>query len=72
MQLPCLPESQLHQLLQARSFERITGRKQGEESVKSHLRKGTPNQWLEYFTQDISDHFYQITGDLTQELGYSQ
>ena len=60
----------LTQLLQDHSFEKLSGRKPGEENKKSHFRKGVPGDWKNYFNDTILEKFYQATENLTEELGY--
>lgn len=46
------------------------GRKQGEENVKSHYRKGTPGDWMNHFTPDHHEYFKKEYNDVLLKLGY--
>ncbi len=54
------------------SFEKRSKRKLGEESLKSHLRKGTPNDWKNHFTENIKSEFKNLHGDILIQLGYEK
>jgi len=61
----------LIRLLQDYSFSKITnGRQQGQEDRYSHLRKGVPNDWKNYFNDEIAQKLEKATGDLVMQLGY--
>ena len=54
-------------------FETKTaGRKEGEEDVTSHYRKGVAGDWRNHFTQAHVDEFKTRYGDLLVRLGYEQ
>lgn len=65
-----IPDHVLKGLLQDYSFKRLSGRKTGEEDKKSHYRKGRPGDWQNYFSNRIYSIFKDVTGDLTERLGY--
>lgn len=65
-----IPDKVLSQLLQDYSFEKLSGRKQGQENKTSHFRKGVSGDWKNYFNDTILEKFYQATGNLTEKLGY--
>lgn len=54
------------------SFKVRAGRKLGEESKKSHLRKGTPGDWKNHFNEDHKNEFKKLYGDLLIRLGYEK
>jgi hypothetical protein len=54
----------------ATSFEKITGRKPGDENVNHHFRKGVAGDWENYFTPAVSRKFYDSYGWLGERLGY--
>ena len=60
------------ELLDSYSFERVTGRKKGEESKKSksHLRKAQAGDWRNHFDERVLEVFQKTTGDLVERLGY--
>lgn len=60
----------LAELLGDHSFERMSGRRRGQEDVKSHYRKGKAGDWKEHLDDDLIEHFREVTGDLLEELGY--
>lgn len=56
-----------------KSFKFLSGgRKEGEEHVGSHYRKGTPGDWKNYFTQTHAERFINTYGDLLIQLGYEE
>jgi Sulfotransferase domain len=46
------------------------GRKKGMEDKNSHYRRGSSGDWQDKFTDEVRNHFYAATGDLTSVLGY--
>ena len=61
----------LARILKRHSFIRNTnGRKQGQENVTHHYRKGVAGDWRNYFTPRVTKEFKQRYGDLLIELGY--
>lgn len=60
----------LTELLDDHSFEKMAGRKRGQEDVKSHYRKGKPGDWVEHLDDELLGHFRMLTGDLVEALGY--
>lgn len=66
-----LPDAELRQLLAAYSFSRLSGRKQGEESTKSHLRSGGGETWRRYISPPVDEYFASKTNDLVTRLGYA-
>jgi len=67
-----IPEETLYQLLQDYSFERLSGRRQGEEDKYAHYRKGSPGDWTTYFDSTIVAEFKEVTGNLVMHLGYEK
>jgi hypothetical protein len=65
-----LTEKTLTELLADHSFERMSGRHQGQEDVKSHYRKGKAGDWEEHLDDELIRHFREVTGDLLEALGY--
>lgn len=51
------------------SFERMYGRKRGEES-RNFARKGIAGDWMNYFSLEARQVFDHYAGDLLIELGY--
>jgi len=46
------------------------GRKQGDEDVTSHYRKGRPGDWVNHFTDHHKILFKELYPDLLVRLGY--
>ena len=66
-----IPQAEFIALCDRHKFETITkGRVQGEENINSHYRKGIAGDWKNYFDSSTLDHFYQVTKDLVEVLGY--
>jgi hypothetical protein len=57
-------------LLDRYSFERLSGRRPGEEDPDSKLRKGVAGDWRNHFTPAVSRAFEEATGDLVARIGY--
>ena len=63
--------AELGQVLSILSFKKIThGRNQGEEDKLSHYRKGVPNDWKNYFDDELNAKFKEIAGDIIANLRY--
>jgi hypothetical protein len=65
-----IPDDQLHDLLKSHSFEKLSGRKRGQEDQKAHYRKGVQGDWRNYFTDKIQNYFMEVSGDLLAVWGY--
>lgn len=65
-----LDSAEIQLLSEKYSFEKMSGRKSGEEDDKVHLRKGVANDWKNYFDDEIIAEFKRICGDLVPLLGY--
>jgi tetratricopeptide (TPR) repeat protein len=66
-----IPESVILALLQDYCFEKLSGgRNPGEEDHLSHYRKGIAGDWKNYFNDNISQKFKEVTGNLLTCLGY--
>ncbi|NHZ85036.1 MAG: sulfotransferase family 2 domain-containing protein [Planctomycetia bacterium] len=64
--------NEIKTLLKKYSFTNISGRKQGDEDVKHHYRKGIPGDWKNYFTEQQKDIFKNLSGDLLITCGYEK
>ena len=51
-------------VIEENSFEVLSGRKRGEENLKSHMRKGLSGDWKNHFTDRVSQHFEKVCGNL--------
>lgn len=66
-----LSGAEIADLAARHSFERLTGgRRRGVEDVSSHYRRGEVGIWREGLPPAILARFYELTGDLTERLGY--
>ena len=66
-----LPDSVLEEVLDAYSFERLSGRAKGVEDVNTHFRKGIQGDWRNHFVPEVEAVFEKVTGDLVHSLGYA-
>lgn len=70
-----LNEVQMEQALsvvEKLTFEKLSGRKPGEENRKSHFRKGVPGDWKNHFTEEHKKTFKQMYPSVLVKLGYEQ
>jgi sulfotransferase family protein len=58
-------------LLERYSFERLSGRRRGDEDPDSKLRKGVAGDWRNHFTPAVTEAFRDATGDLATRIGYA-
>ncbi len=58
------------QLLADYSFERLAGRRRGEEDPFSHYRKGVAGDWRSYFDRSLERKLAELTDDVVARLGY--
>jgi hypothetical protein len=65
-----MPEKVLDELLDDYSFERLSGRKVGQEDRRSHYRKGVAGDWRNHFDETVRQKFAEVTGDLVGRMGY--
>lgn len=65
-----MPRRTLDRLWSHHSFERLSGRRRGEEDPKAHYRKGLPGDWKNHFDAAVEARFRALTGDLVERLGY--
>ena len=64
------PKESIQEIVDSYSFERMSGRKPGEESKKSFLRKGVVGDWKNHFNFDARERFQYYAGDVLIRLGY--
>lgn len=67
-----IPPAYLQKLIEAQAFQKLAGRKPGEEDAKSHYRKGVAGDWVNYLTGANKDFFKARWGQLLVDLGYEQ
>lgn len=72
LDIETIDEEQLSRIIKKYSFENQTQRKQGEESVKSFLRKGIRGDWKNYFEEEEKQAFKKYAGDTLIALGYEK
>ena len=65
-----IPEREFVDLLNAYSFENLTGRPIGSVDTESHMRGGGQSSWESQLTEDHLAHIYELTDDLITDLGY--
>ena len=65
-----MPPKVLEGLLRDYQFERLSGRKKGQEDKRNHYRKGVAGDWRNYFNEKIVARFKNVTGELVTRLGY--
>lgn len=68
--LHSLPSSTIKRIVEKRTFERLTGRKRGQENASNHLRKGVPGDWKNYFEDTHVQAFKERYNDLLLRLNY--
>ena len=66
-----IPPSLLEEIVLGKSFRRLSGgRRQGQENVHSHYRKGVPGDWKNHFEEVHIHRFKKEFNDLLLMLGY--
>lgn len=65
-----VPAAVIEHAVARNSFERVSGRKPGQEDQKSFARKGISGDWRNHFNEKHKARFKDIAGDLLIELGY--
>jgi len=68
-----IPAVEIAEIVDRYSFEKLSqGRKQGDENVFSHYRKGISGDWKNYFDKNHILLFKRIAGQLLIDLGYER
>lgn len=57
-------------IVEKHSFEKMAGRKAGEEDVGSFMRKGVVGDWKDHFDLQARERFHAYAGDALILLGY--
>lgn len=65
-------DDRLERAVRAHSFAARSGRRPGEEGVRSHFRKGVAGDWRRYLDGDLKDLFKLKYADLLIATGYEQ
>jgi len=63
-------ESTAREVIQEFSFEAQSGRQKGKQDLFSHLRKGTPGDWRNYFSKAEGKRFEESALGFLQRGGY--
>jgi hypothetical protein len=61
---------EIERLVEKNRFERIAGRKRGQEDVTGFLRKGVAGEWNVIFSPEQKKQFAEIGEDVIQRLKY--
>lgn len=60
----CISADDLDGVLQTHSFEKLSGRRRGDEDVRAHFRKGVAGDWHNHFDHAVDAHFTKVAGDV--------
>ena len=61
---------QLEEAVISHRFDKLTGRKPGQEDVRAHERKGAPGDWRNHFTSRVTEAFKERYGEILILTGY--
>ncbi len=65
-----VPFEDVKALYDRHSFEKMSGRKRGQEDEGAHLRKGVAGDWKNHFSPRVMARLREASGDLVEALGY--
>lgn len=65
-----VPATLIEQAVASNAFERVSGRKPGQEDSSSFARKGISGDWRNHFTPEHKARFKELAGELLIDLGY--
>jgi lysophospholipase L1-like esterase len=65
-----LPPQRAEAIVEACSFQKLSGRTEGTEDRNAHYRKGVSGDWRNHYDADARAQAKAICGDLLVELGY--
>ena len=61
-----------NEIVEKYSFEKLSGRKQGQENNSKFLRKGIAGDWKNYFNKEARELFDFYAGAQLVKLGYEK
>lgn len=67
-----VPALLIQEAVASNDFERVSGRKAGQEDPSSFARKGISGDWRNHFTAEHKARFKELAGDLLIDLGYER
>lgn len=67
-----IDENIVHNIVERYSFKSMSGRKSGDENLKSFLRKGISGDWQNHFNKEAADIFNEYAGTVLFDTGYEQ
>ena len=67
-----LEEPEAREIVERYSFEKLTGRRAGEEAKRTFLRKGVAGDWKNHFTRRAGEVMAQHVGDRLVRSGYER
>jgi len=62
----------MQRVIDNNSFEKVAGRKRGDEDSFSHYRKGIVGDWNNHFTEKVKTKFKKRYGQLLIDTGYEK
>ncbi|WP_414623151.1 sulfotransferase domain-containing protein [Calothrix sp. CCY 0018] len=66
-----LSQEDLHAIVEKHAFNRLSGgRKEGEEDVYSHYRRGLPGDWKNHFSSHHIEQFKKLFNPILIKTGY--
>lgn len=66
-----LESDRAEQIVDRHSFAKMSGRRVGEESIDSFMRKGVVGDWRNYFDERTLKQFEAYAGHALRKLGYA-
>jgi hypothetical protein len=66
-----MPRTVLEEVLEAYSFEKLSGRKPGQEDPSAHYRKAVAGDWRNHFNDKIQARFTEVAGDVVRLWNYA-
>ncbi len=67
-----IERKKIENIIEKNSFNKITGRKRGENDNTKFVRKGVSGEWETIFSEEQKSLFSEIGEDVIEELGYQQ